>query len=74
VQNSKLNTVVLAKQLRNARIESGLTQKEVGEIIGISRQAITRIESGNQNVTIETLQKFACALDYSITIELSQKK
>jgi len=47
VQNSKLNPDVLAKQLRNARIESGLTQKEVGEIIGVSRQAITRIESGN---------------------------
>ena len=74
MQNSKLNPVVLAKQLRNARIESGLTQKELGKIIGVSRQLVTRIESGNQNVTIKTLQKLAGALDYSITIELSQKK
>lgn len=67
-------SVVLAKQLRDARKKVGLTQKELGEMIGVTRQRITRIESGSQNVTVETLQKLAGALDYDFTIELKQKK
>ena len=69
-----MKPAVLAKKLRDARKESGLTQKELGEIIGVTRQLITRIESGTQNITIETLQKLAGALDYDFTIELKQKK
>ena len=69
-----MEPAVLAKKLRDARKESGLTQKELGEMIGVTRQLITRIESGTQNITIETLQKFAGALDYDFTIELKQKK
>ncbi|WP_146903648.1 helix-turn-helix transcriptional regulator [Adhaeribacter aerolatus] len=69
-----MKSAILAKQLRDARKELGLTQKELGEIIGVTRQRITRIESGTQNVTIETLQKLAAALDYDFTIELKQKK
>ena len=50
-----MKPAVLAKKLRDARKESGLTQKELGEMIGVTRQLITRIESGTQNITIETL-------------------
>jgi transcriptional regulator with XRE-family HTH domain len=74
VPNSKMKPVGLAKQLRDARKGKGLTQKELGEMIGVTRQRITRIESGTQNVTIETLQKLAGALDYDFAIELKQKK
>ena len=69
-----MKSAVLAKQIRDIRKELGLTQKELGEIVGVSRQVITRIESGTQNVTLETLQKVAVALDYDFTIELKQKK
>jgi HTH-type transcriptional regulator / antitoxin HipB len=54
-----MKPVGLAKKLRDARKGIGLTQKELGEMIGVNRQRITRIESGTQNVTIETLQKLA---------------
>ena len=69
-----MKPTVLAKKLRNARKRSGLTQQELGSIIGTSRQVITRIESGTQNLTIETLQTVAGALDYELMIELKQKK
>ncbi len=54
--------------------KSGLTQKELGDKIGVTRQAITHIESGTQNITIETLEKVARALNYDFRIELKQKK
>lgn len=69
-----MKPLVLAKNLRKARKELGLTQKELGEIIGVTRQVITRIESGTQNVTLETLRKLVSALNYDFTIELKQKK
>ena len=70
----KMKSYVLAKQLRAARKAFGLTQKELAEMIGVTRQVITRIESGTQNVTIETVQKIAGALNYDFTIELKQKQ
>jgi transcriptional regulator with XRE-family HTH domain len=69
-----MRSVMVAKQLRNARQQSGLTQMELAKIIGVTRQVITRIESGTQNVTLETLEKIATALNYEFTIELKQKK
>jgi transcriptional regulator with XRE-family HTH domain len=69
-----MKLAVLAEELRKARKKSGFTQKELGQMIGVTRQLITRIESGTQNVTIEALQKLAGALDYEFTIELKQKK
>ncbi|KAA5539678.1 helix-turn-helix domain-containing protein [Adhaeribacter rhizoryzae] len=69
-----MKLAVLAEELRKARRKSGLTQKELGEMIGVTRQMITRIESGTQNVTIKTLQKLTGALEYDFTIELKQKK
>ncbi|WP_146896341.1 helix-turn-helix domain-containing protein [Adhaeribacter aerolatus] len=65
---------VLAKQLRAARKGLGLIQKDLAGIIGVTRQVITRIESGTQNVTIETVQKIAGALNYDFTIELKEKQ
>jgi transcriptional regulator with XRE-family HTH domain len=69
-----MKSAVLAKQLRDARRELGFTQKDIGEIIGVTRQVVTCIESGTQNVTLETIEKLAAALDYDIKIELKQKK
>jgi UDP-N-acetylglucosamine 1-carboxyvinyltransferase len=69
-----MKPAALAKKLREARKESGLTQKELGGKIGTTRQFITRIESGTQNLTLETLQTVAGALNYDLTIELKQKK
>ena len=69
-----MKPVGLAKKLRDARKGISLTQKELGEMIGVTRQRIARIESGTQNVTIETLQKLAGALDYDFTIELKHKE
>lgn len=54
--------VRVGRQIRDARKEKGLTQKELGEKLGVADSVITNYESGKQNLTIETLQKIADAL------------
>jgi transcriptional regulator with XRE-family HTH domain len=45
----------LADELRNARIASGLSQRQVSQLIGVSHSAIGRIERGEVNVDLLVL-------------------
>lgn len=45
--------------IRSKRKEAGITQADLGELIGISRTSIVNIESGNQSLTIENLYLIA---------------
>lgn len=44
------------------RTQRGLTQKELAKRLGTSQSAITRIEAGNQNVTLEMLARISDVL------------
>lgn len=43
-------TDCLTKELPVLRKMAGLTQKDMGEILGVSRQTITNIESGTRKM------------------------
>lgn len=54
----------IGKKIKNARQDKGLTQQELGEIIGVQKSAIAKYESGRVvNIKRSTLQKLAKALD-----------
>jgi len=50
-------------QVIRLRIEKGLSQKELAEKIGIKQSAISRLENGDYNPSVELLSKIAEALD-----------
>ena len=52
----------LGRRLRQIRISSGMTQSEVGTQVGLSRSAVTQIESGNRDVTADELVRFSTIL------------
>lgn len=56
----------LGKQLKELRKKRGWRQDEVADKVGLSRPAISNIESGNRALTLTTLKKF-CEL-YQIDI------
>lgn len=62
----------VANLIREARKAKGLTQKELGERLGLSKNTVTEYEDGKQNLTIETLNKISNALDGSILIVLKK--
>jgi transcriptional regulator with XRE-family HTH domain len=51
------------KALRNAK---KLTQEQVADLIGVSRQKYARIESGANSITLDILAKVAAVLDVTV--------
>lgn len=52
-----------------ARLESHMTQKELAEKTGIRQSNISRIESGSNSPTIETLARIAAGLGKQLKID-----
>ncbi|GAA1714705.1 UDP-N-acetylglucosamine 1-carboxyvinyltransferase [Propioniferax innocua] len=48
--------------IRDARKHRGLTQNQLAEILGTSQSAIHRMESGNQNLSLDMVNRIAAAL------------
>ena len=55
----------LSRRLRALRIESGMSQSDVGTQVGVSRSAVTQIESGNRDVTADELVRFSTTFGHS---------
>ena len=53
----------------DARKESGMTQKELSSITGISQADISRLEHGTGNPSIKTLKRVAKAFHLALKIE-----
>ena len=47
----------------DARKESGLTHQQLAERTGISQADISKLENGNANPSLKTLQRLASAMD-----------
>lgn len=54
------------ENIKKIRKERGLTQKQLGEKLGISQAAIGQFESNKANPKMETIQKIANALNVSL--------
>lgn len=52
--------------LKIARIKKDLTQKELADIVGVSRQTIHAIEKGEYNPTIKLCRNICRALDKTL--------
>jgi ribosome-binding protein aMBF1 (putative translation factor) len=58
----------IIRQLIEARIKTGLVQKQLAKKMGTKQSAIARLESGKANPTIDFIQKLAKALGTNITL------
>lgn len=56
------------KKMAGLRKENGLSQKDLAKKLGISQQLISRIESGNENASLETLDNIAKVLNKKVNI------
>lgn len=60
------------KILRDFRKQSGLTQEQLSEKVGISLKYISRIENGNNGIKTQTLIKYMNALGITPNILYSK--
>lgn len=61
--NLETSRLQIAKNLKNARTEQGMTQLDVAEKAGISVNYYARIERADVKPSVETLEKIIKALN-----------
>jgi len=59
----------LALQISKVRQEEGITQTELAELLKTKQSVISRIERGNQNITIDLLYRIAQVLRKDIRLQ-----
>lgn len=62
----ELRMEVLGEMIKSVRKERKLTQEELGELIGVQKSQISKLERSAKNVTIETILKVFSALKANI--------
>lgn len=58
--------MAVGENIRKARLEKGMTQKQVADACGMADSAIRKYESGQVTPKYNTLQRIAHALGYSV--------
>lgn len=53
----------IGKTIKEARIQKGLSQKELSSIVGVRQPDISKIEEGKKNITLKTLFALSRALN-----------
>ena len=61
---------VLGKMIKSVRKERHLTQEQLGELIGVQKSQISKLERNAKNVTIETILKVFKALKANIKFSI----
>ncbi len=58
----------VARQIRESRALLGLNQKEFARKMGVIQQYVSNLETGRENVTLDTLRKIAGVLEKKVII------
>ena len=68
-----LRMEVLGEMIKSVRKERKLTQEQLGELIGVQKSQISKLERSAKNVTIETILKVFNALKANIKFSVQMK-
>ena len=66
----ELQMDLIGKAIRDSRQERNLTQEQLGELVGVQKAQISRLESNASNVTMDTLMKVFTALKAKVKIQV----
>jgi len=53
----------LARAIVNAKVEKGMSQKQIADKLGVNKSHISRMLNGNPNLTLRTLAEVSWALE-----------
>jgi len=73
---NELRIDLLGNAIKQARLELNLTQEQLGEIVGVQKAQISKIENSVKNARFETILKVFDALGAKVNfnVELNNKK
>ena len=61
----------LAREIKDIRVKSGCTQKDMAKKLGVIQQYISKIENGYENFSVDTLKRIADVFGKKLMIGLS---
>ncbi|OFY32922.1 MAG: transcriptional regulator [Bacteroidetes bacterium GWF2_38_335] len=67
---NELRIDLIGEMIKQTRMERHLTQSELGDLIGVQKSQISRIENNAKNVTIVTILKVFNALKAKINFDV----
>lgn len=70
----ELRMDVLGKMIKKVRIERNLTQEQLGQLVGVQKSQISKLESSTNSATIETILKVFKALKADIHFNVTLEK
>ena len=69
----ELNMDLLGRMIKTARQERNLTQEQLGQLVGVQKSQISKLESSTNSATIDTIIKVFKALKadihFNVTLE-----
>ncbi|MGA9212854.1 helix-turn-helix domain-containing protein [Kaistella sp.] len=73
---NELRIDLLGQAIKQARQERNMTQEELGELVGVQKAQISKIENSAKNARFETIMKVFEALGAKVNfnVELNDKK
>ena len=70
----ELRMDVLGKMIKTARQERNLTQEQLGQLVGVQKSQISKLESNTNSATIDTILKVFKALKADIHFNVTLEK
>ena len=70
----ELNMDVLGRMIKTARKERNLTQEQLGQLVGVQKSQISKLESSTNSATIDTILKVFKALKADIHFNVTLEK
>ncbi|MDQ6903725.1 MAG: helix-turn-helix domain-containing protein [Bacteroidota bacterium] len=71
---NELRIDLLGQAIRQARQERNLTQEQLGELVGVQKAQISKIENSIKNARLETVLKVFEALGAKVNFNVELKK
>ncbi len=66
----ELRLEIIGDMIKTARKKRKLTQEQLGELVGVKKAQISRLENNTGNVTFETVMKIFDALGAKLNLTL----
>jgi HTH-type transcriptional regulator/antitoxin HipB len=70
----ELSMEILGRMIKTARQERNLTQEQLGQLIGVQKSQISKLESSTNSATIDTILKVFKALKADIHFNVTLEK
>ena len=71
---SKLRLDVLGGMIKTVRKQRGLTQTQLGDMMGVQKAQVSKLEKSTRNVSVATLLKVFDALQMDLKISVEPKE